>query len=332
MIGPDQYKFRELRKQAARISLAVGVGMFVVKSSAYFLTQSAAILSDALESIVHVAATAMAYYSIIVSARPADESHPYGHGKVEFFSAGIEGGLIIVAALAIIYEAIRGLIYGTQLQQLEVGTLLILVASVVNLILGLYLIRRGTSTSSLTLVAGGKHVLADAYTSFGVVAGLALVQLTGFQLIDSLVALAVAANIIISGYKLVRVSVGGLMDESDTQTLQRLATIIDSRRTPEWITVHQLRIMRSGRMHHVDFHLTVPFYWNVQKTHKFQHSITDTINEGLNYDAHTLIHLDPCVPPRCCVLCNVAPCRERKKPFEKDPDWSVTSLVGSPPY
>lgn len=321
----------ELKKQAALISLIIGFLMLLMKMSAYVITYSAAILSDALESVVHVAATSMAFYSVILSARPADDSHPYGHGKVEFFSAGIEGGLIVVAAVAIIYEAVRGIIMGRELAALDTGMALTLGASIINLVLGWFLIRRGKATNSLILVADGKHVLTDSWTSFGVVAGLLLVRLTGIELLDPLVAIAVALNILISGYQLMRVSIGGLMDESDHETLARVGAIINLRRIPEWINVHHLRVMRSGQLHHVDFHLTIPYYWNVQKAHEFQAQVERHLIEGLNDQASVLIHLDPCVPA-CCSMCHVEACTVRTTPFAAEPSWDVPALVGKPPY
>ena len=327
----DEERDHRLRKQAALISVVVGFSMLVLKTTAYFLTHSAAILSDALESIVHVFATSMAFYSIVVSARPADESHPYGHGKVEFFSAGLEGGFIVIAAIAILYAAVRDIIFGRELADLDVGMSLILVASLVNLLLGWFLVKRGKLTNSLTLVADGKHVLTDSYTSFGVVAGLGLVFLTGIKILDPLVAIAVAANILFSGYKLMRVSVGGLMDESDRKTLLRFGEIIMRVRAPEWINLHQLRIMRSGRMHNLDFHLIIPFYWSVREGHSFQGHVVRRIATELQDNATVLIHLDPCTE-KYCPSCGVDSCRERKSPFEKQEDWTISTMIGDPPF
>jgi cation diffusion facilitator family transporter len=319
------------QRRAALLSLAVGFAMLAMKTGAYFITHSAAIFSDALESIVHVAATAMALYSVILSSRPADKSHPYGHGKIEFFSAGIEGGLIVVAAIAIIYEAVRGLVFGRELAQLDIGMALTLAAAVINLALGWFLIRRGKQTNSLTLVADGKHVLTDSWTSFGVVAGLFLVTFTGIEILDPLLAIAVALNILFSGYQLMRVSIGGLMDESDTATLHRVAATIAERRTPEWITVHHLRVLRSGQMLHVDFHITIPFYWTVERAHEFEHTIGETIALPFDHRAKVLVHLDPCKPVLCS-SCRVAQCAQRRQPFSSDLSWTVESLTGGVPY
>ncbi|MBM2840991.1 MAG: Cation transporter, partial [Bacteroidetes bacterium] len=263
--------------------------------------------------------------------RPADESHPYGHGKVEFFSAGLEGGLIVVAAIAILYTAISDMIFGRELVDLDVGMVFILVASLVNLLLGWFLINRGKVTDSLTLVADGKHVLTDSYTSFGVVAGLALVYLTGINLLDPLVAIAVAINILVSGYKLMRVSVGGLMDESDRQTLERINGILNRVRSAEWINLHHLRVMRSGRMHNLDFHLIIPFYWSVEEAHTFQGRVVKKISSELQDNATVLIHLDPCTP-KYCSSCSVEPCEARSEQFAERRPWTIDTMIGGPPF
>jgi cation diffusion facilitator family transporter len=318
------------RTQTALVSLIVGILMLAVKGTAYLITHSSAVLSDALESVIHMAGIVMALYSVILSARPADESHPYGHGKVEFFSAGIEGALITVAAIAIIFEATRSIIFGKELQELNMGIGLTLFASVANLAVGLFIIRRGKQTSSITLIANGKHILTDSYTSFGVVAGLGLVVLTGIEVLDPLVAILVALNILYSGYKLVRTSIGGLMDEADHETLLNVVKIVGEERKAEWISLHYLRVLRSGEVNHIDFHLTIPFYWSVEQGHRFQQQVCDRMIERLADKARVLIHLDPCTP-EYCHACRVNPCSERKAKFLRDLSWDVSALTGKPP-
>ncbi|MDY0084236.1 MAG: cation diffusion facilitator family transporter, partial [Ignavibacteriaceae bacterium] len=212
----------KLRKKAAIISLVVGLSMFVFKIAAYLITGSAAIFSDAAESIVHVLATLMALFSIYLSSRPADSSHPYGHGNVEYFSAGIEGLLIVIAAVVIIIQSVDSIIAGPELKQLGLGAVVISLASVVNLILGNYLIRTGKKTNSITLIADGKHVLTDSITSFGVIVAVLLVILTGIELLDPIIAILVALNILVTGYKLIRESIAGLMNEVNQKMLDKL--------------------------------------------------------------------------------------------------------------
>ena len=212
---------QQLRRKAAWISFAVGVMMFAIKTGAYLMTNSTAILSDAMESVVHVIATGIALYTVILAGRPADKRYPYGYGKAEYFSAGVEGVLILVAAAAICYEATRDILVGNTLRQLDIGVLVLAGAGGINLVLGLYLMRVGRQTNSLALLADGKHVLTDSYTSIGVLVGIILVQLTGVTLLDPLFAILVALNIVVTGYKLVGESVRGLMNASDAETLER---------------------------------------------------------------------------------------------------------------
>jgi cation diffusion facilitator family transporter len=235
----------KLRKKAAVISLIIGLSMFVFKITAYLITGSAAIFSDAAESIVHVLATGMALFSIFLSSRPADNSHPYGHGNIEYFSAGIEGLLIIIAAVVIIYEGVNSIIAGPELKQLGIGAVVITLASIVNLLLGNYLIRTGKKTNSITLVADGKHVLTDSITSFGVIIAVMLVIITGIMLLDPIIAILVALNILFTGYKLIRESIGGLMNEVDQQKLDKLTDKIISIKKDYWIDIHELRFWQS---------------------------------------------------------------------------------------
>ncbi len=176
----DIKNINSLKLKTAQISLVVGLGIFVIKIVAYFITNSSAIFSDAAESVVHIIATGMVLYSIILSSRPPDESHLYGHGNIEYFSAGVEGLLIIIAAITIIYFAVGDIIIGAKPQQLDIGTILIGIAGLVNVFLGLWIIKKGNQTSSLALIADGKHILTDAYTSIGVVLGLILVLINGY--------------------------------------------------------------------------------------------------------------------------------------------------------
>lgn len=319
------------RKKAISIALFIGILMLLAKFGAYFLTSSAAIFSDALESVVHIFATSIAFYSIIVSSRPPDRNHPYGHGKVEFFSAGLEGMLIIIAAFVIIFEAVRGMIVGRELHNLDWGMYIIAGASIVNLVLGLYLIRIGKKTDSLTLIADGKHVLTDFYTSGGVIAGLLIVHLTGWELLDPLVALVVALNILYTGSKLVRQSVGGLMNESDAELLAALVERLNDKKREPWIDVHQLRSWQSGDKHYIDFHLTMPYYWDVETAHNEQRKVTDSLKDLMDGKAEVLIHIDPC-EPTCCNFCMMSDCHVRKEAFKGWSRWNITHATNPPAY
>lgn len=319
-----------LRKKAALISLIIGLSMFVFKITAYLITGSAAIFSDAAESIVHVLATAMALFSIFLSSRPADDSHPYGHGNVEYFSAGIEGLLIITAAIVIIYESVNSIILGPELKQLGFGATVITIASVVNLILGNYLIRTGKKTNSITLVADGKHVLTDSITSFGVIFAVILVIITEILLLDPIIAILVALNILFTGYKLVRESIGGLMNEVNQQTLDKLTDKIISIKKDYWIDIHELRFWQSGDRVFIDFHLILPYFFNIKQTHEEEAFIKKELQKDFT-QTDLKVHLDYCITD-LCKFCNYDECKVRAESKNKTFVWDQNKLVGDPIY
>ncbi len=317
-----------LKKKAIFISLFFGIFMLVIKVAAYLLTGSSAIYSDAAESVVHVIATGMAVYSVLLSAQPPDESHLYGHGNVEYFSAGIEGTLIIIAAIAIIYNSVQTIILGAQPEELDYGTILIGIAGAVNLFLGLYLIRKGKATNSLALEADGKHVLADSYTSIGIVVGLVLVLITKYYLLDPIIALFVAVNILVAGYKLIRESVKGLMNETDKEILNILVETLNEIRKDYWIDLHHLRFWKSADWVFIDFHLSIPFYFTVKEAHLEEDFITEKIAEKIpNSDVR--IHFDYC-DEILCTYCNYKDCKYRVKPKTRDLIWDVKKVLGGP--
>jgi cation diffusion facilitator family transporter len=314
------------KKKAAYISLAIGFLMFFLKIIAYLITGSSAILSDAIESIVHIFATTFAFISLLVSLRPPDDSHPYGHGKIEYFSAGFEGGLIIVAAIAIIFFAVEDLIFGIELKQLDVGAYLIFVASLVNLLLGLFLVRIGKRTSSLILVADGKHILTDSVTSIAVLVSIVIVMITGFKNLDPLIAIAVAVNIIFTGYKLVRQSFRGLMQERDDELIDKIIPALQKFRREDFIEVHKLRAWSAGNFHYVDFHLIIPSFYSIEESHSIQRFLTESLRKELNTDLQTMIHFDPC-KPSFCSYCEKKNCSIRKSDFIQRLEWSKENCL-----
>lgn len=283
---------REL-SAAMRTSLAVGLLMLVGKLYAYFITNSAAILSDAAESVVHVFAVAFAAFSLWLSFKPPDESHPYGHDKISFFSAGIEGGLIVTAALFIIFESIRKWVTGLHVENIDTGTLFVAGAAAVNLILGLYLVWKGRRHHSLILVANGKHVLTDSWTSVGVIVGLILVLLTGWLPFDPILAIAIALNIVWSGGKLIRISVGGLMDEGDPELESKLRSILDEESRRRGLEYHELRHRKAGYAAWIDFHLLFPSGTSIEKAHHEATEIEARIRKEILIPCTVTSHLEP---------------------------------------
>ena len=317
-----------IRLRAGAISLIVSVLLLVVKYVAYRMTGSTAILSDALESIVNVVAALFALGGLMFAGRPADRNHPYGHGKIEFLSAAFEGGLIAFAAILIIYEAVRAMIEGATIRMLDAGVLLTLGAGAVNAALGLFLVRTGRRYQSITLVADGKHVLSDFSTSVGVAIGLGLVQLTGYSQFDALAAAIVGVQLAWTGLRLVREAAGGLLDEEDTDLLQRVVDAINQNLCPGVIRVHYLRAIRSGRFTHVDAHLVVPEFWTVERAHETCDAFEARVIEALPFAGEISFHTDPC-RRAYCTGCEIENCPIRVAPFVARPPMTVEVVVQS---
>lgn len=302
------------RIRAGVVALAAGTLIFGGKLLAWRMTGSAAVLSDALESIINVVAAGGLLFSLVVASWPADESHPYGHGKVEFFSAGVEGACIAGAALAIFWEAAAALVRGARVENIDLGVGVLVLASLVNAGLGWYLVRVGRRFHSLALVADGKHVITDVVTSAGVVAGLVAVRITDLHVLDPLVAMGVAVNILFTGWRLVRQAVGGLMDEADLPRLDLMVAALEGERRSEWIDVHGLRGWRSGRVQHADVHITVPRYLEIERAHAFDEEIGRIFSRATGLPTEAIVHFDPC-RPRHCSGCSVSACPVRAAAF-----------------
>ena len=324
----DNNSLNQVRKKAIAISLVFAVVMLVAKLSAYFITNSAAIFSDAAESVVHILATSMAFYSIILSSKPADDSHLYGHGNIEYFSAGVEGLFIIIASIYIIYNATIDIISGTVLKQLDIGIYIISSAGIINLALGLYLIRIGKKTNSITLTADGKHVLTDSFTSIGVIIGIILVLVTGFEIIDPIVAILVAINILYTGYNLIRESIGGLMNETDKELLIKIVSCLKNKRKDYWIDIHHLRFWKSGENIFLDFHLSLPYYFNIKESHLEEEFIEKCLMVDIP-SAQVRIHMDYC-DFNLCKFCAYDKCNVRKDEFSVKTVWNESKLLGEP--
>lgn len=324
------------RLLAGIISLSVGGLIMVGKFTAYAMTGSAAIFSDALESIVNVLAATFAIGSILFAGKPADREHPYGHGKIEFFSAAFEGGLIAFAALLIAYTAVASLVQGPELRRLDTGLVITAVAGVANLGLGLFLLLMGRRTGSLILTADGQHVLSDFWTSLGVIVGLVLVRVTGIVWLDPVVAIVVALQLARTGFLLVRHAARALLDEEDTQLLERILHAAERVRTPGIIRLHHLRAIRYGRAAHVDAHLVVPEFWSVEKAHGESDRFEARLLETCKVDGEIVFHIDPCLR-YYCGFCDLPECPVREAAFAGRPALTLDEATlpdsepGKPP-
>ncbi|WEK20970.1 MAG: cation diffusion facilitator family transporter [Candidatus Pedobacter colombiensis] len=314
------------KKKAILIALCVSIVLMLAKFVAYFITHSNAILTDAAESIVNVLASSFAFYSIYLATLPKDENHPYGHGKVEFFSAFIEGVLIAIAGLIIVFKSGYDLIYPRPIVQLFEGASIIGVTGVVNLIAGYYLINTGKTHKSITLEADGKHLLTDAITSAGLVVGIILIQLTEIFWLDSVISIVLGLYILYNGYKLTRRSVGGLMDESNVDLVENIIDILQKNRKDPWIDVHNLRAQQYGADLHIDCHITLPYYFDLNRVHKEVSEIDKTINGNADRKTELFIHTDPCLPA-CCNYCHMKECPVRQEAFRGEIKWTLENAT-----
>lgn len=277
---------------AMRMSLAIGVLMLLGKTTAYYVTGSAAILSDFAESVVHVVAVAFAAFSLRLSVKPAAPTFLYGYERITFFSAGFEGAMIIVAAIWILVETIEKWIAGLPLENLGSGTLLLLAAGLLNAWLGWYLLSVGKRSNSLILEADGKHVLTDSFTSFGVVAGLGLVMLTGWKPFDPIVAIAVAANILWSGGRMAWRSAVGLLDYSDPETGKLIRQKLDSICSELGIHYHGVRYRTTGYRQIIEVHLLFPHESGVGEAHRLATILEERLPQELGKPSEVITHLE----------------------------------------
>jgi cation diffusion facilitator family transporter len=291
--------------RAAAISLGVSIALVLVKFTAYFLTRSNAIFSDALENIVNVLGSGFALYSVILSHRPADKEHPYGHGKVEFFSAGLEGGMILLASILIVAKVVNSYFYPQRPVSEYLTTALIMMGAALaaNGGLGLYLWQSGRRSGSLTLEANGMHLLTDAIDSMAVLVALIVVRLTGWQWVDGVAAILVAVYISYLSLGLLKRSASGLMDEQDAGDQKLLRRLLDNHmgpagKEPRICSYHKLRHRHSGRYHWVDFHIVVPAWWNIDRGHQVASAIEYEIELALG-EGNATAHVEPCVQEAC---------------------------------
>lgn len=309
------------------VVLAIGLILLAIKFSAFVITDSNAILSDALESIVNVAAGSIALYSLYLSAKPKDYNHPYGHGKIEFITAGIEGTMVVFAGLVIIYKAIRDLIVEpNQVENLDIGLAITFFAGSVNYLMGFILVKKGESIRSAVLVADGKHLKSDAYTSLGLLIGLSVVYFSNILWLDNVVALVFAVIIIIMGIKIIRESVRDIMDEMDLSEAKTIISTLNKIRRPAWIDIHNLRIIKFGPALHIDCHLTVPYYYDMNEGHNEIEILDKQMNEEMDPKIEFFVHLDPCTFDSCN-FCSMPDCPVRKYPQEKTVEWKLKNVL-----
>ncbi len=316
-------------KQNLKIQLYVtslSVILFVLKFVAYFMTHSLSVLSDALESIVNVLAGAIGLYSLYVASKPKDKEHPYGHGKAEFISAAFEGSLIIAAGLIIFYESINAFFKPSALHSLDNGLWVLLVTAFLNLFAGLIAKKMGTKNKSLALVSSGQHLILDSFTTFAVSIGIGIVLLTNITGIDAVLAILMSFWIIYNGYKIIRASLAGIMDEADLALLEAVVSELNKNRNVQWVDLHNLRVIKYGSLMHIDCHLTVPWFLNVNEAHQVVEEFTNLIKDKFGASIEFFVHTDGCMS-YSCPICLAENCAQRKAPFEQKLNWTIENVL-----
>ena len=304
------------RLQVLFFSLFISISVVALKWWAYILSGSLALKTDALESVLNIAATILAIIATYQAQRPADSNHPYGHGKIEYFSSSIEGGMMLFASFYLFYEGAHGLISGPHLKDLNDAFIFSGVGAVLNASLGAWQLHQGKKLKSEAIIADAKHLLADFYTTLGVILGLILVKMTGFIIFDSLIGIGVALLLFYNAYKIIIKSAKVLSDIEDPILINKIIKEINSPLKPKHIIdVHHLRTFRSGLNNFVDLHLVMPEFWDIRRSHDAAEVYCKEMNHKFSENCEFHPHIEPCWK-KFCSRCEIEPCPIRQKPFE----------------
>ncbi|MEG1885502.1 MAG: cation diffusion facilitator family transporter [Alistipes sp.] len=317
-----------LKQKVQRWIVSLSVLLLCGKFLAFLLTNSVGILTDAMESIVNVTAGFISLYSLRWAAKPKDKEHPFGHGKIELVSASIEGLLIFIAGSLIIYEGFVRLFVPSSIDKLDVGIVVVAAAGVINYIMGWYSIRIGTKYNSIALVAGGKHLQSDTYSTIGLVIGLVLLYYTKIGWIDSALALIFGSIIVFTGISILRKTVANLLDKADDKILQAMVQSIAAHRQPDWIDIHNTKVIKYGSSLYVDCDLTLPWYYNVKESHAVCNALKETLMSEFSDRVQVSIHSDPCDGEHC-KFCSVSHCPHRKVAFSLLPELTLSEITQS---
>ncbi len=316
----------QLKFKVQRIIAIFSVLVFVGKLIAYYLTNSVGILTDALESTVNVVTGFISLYSIYISIKPKDKNHPFGHGKIEFLSASLEGFLIGFAGLIIIFEAIKRLLNPAEINQLDIGIIIVAAAGLMNYLVGWYSIRVGRKNNSIALISGGKHLQSDTYSSIGLVIGLLLLYFTKLAWLDSAIALIFGTIIIITGYKILKETTSSLMDEADFKIIGEIGELLEKNRSENWIDIHNLKLVKYGASWHLTCDLVLPWFMNISFSHAEGEKIKNVIINNFSDDIVFAVHTDEC-HHAFCKHCMKKDCRDRKSEFESVIKWDLENII-----
>jgi cation diffusion facilitator family transporter len=308
------------------VTLIIGVVIAIIKAIAYFISGSVFILSDMLESGVNIFAGIIALASVYLASKPKDVDHPYGHGKVEFLSSGLEGVMIVIAGTLVIFKAIYSSFQPIELKNIDWGIFLSGLGGAVNLAMGIYLQREGKRINSIAIYSNGKHLLSDAYSSIAMILGLTLIYFTDYDWLDPVFAIIFGLVILYTGIKVVRKSVAGIMDEADEELITQTIAQIDTNRKDSWIDLHNFRIIKYGSSLHIDCHLTLPWYYSLKESHAEVEAFEKMVRDKSGQEVEVFVHADPC-NPFSCEVCQLKECHKREKDFVRRIPWDYEMVV-----
>jgi cation diffusion facilitator family transporter len=318
-------------RQNFRVQLWISilsVVLFLTKIIAYQFTHSLAILTDALESVVNVIAGFIGLFSLYVAAKPRDLDHPYGHGKAEFVSAAVEGGLIVAAGIMIIYETVLNMVDENPIQKLDTGLILVGITAIINFIAGTICRKVGKQNNSLALQASGKHLQIDTYSTLAIIAGLVIMLFTRLYWLDKLIAFGMSILVIYNGYRIIRSSLAGIMDEADMGLLDQFIKVLNENRRDNWIDLHNLRVIKYGSLLHFDLHLTVPWYLNIHEAHLEIDALSVLIRKNFGDSIELFVHTDGCMP-FSCTICTKDDCPVRQQTLKRRLVWTRQNIISN---
>ena len=308
------------------LTIIVAVLIMLVKIYAFSVTRSNTILTDAAESLVNVIAALFGLFSLYLSLKPSDENHPYGHGKIEFFSEALEGILIMIAGIAILGKSIYAVLYQNDIFMLQVGIYLTIITGSINFLLGLYIKKEGGQRDSIILRANGDHLISDGITSLGILLGLILIQVTEINRLDAIIAIIFSTYIIYTGYKLMKEAISGLMDEADSELVTAIVELLNENRYPNLIDVHNFRVIKYGTDLHIDCHITIPWFLDTREAHDEVKHFEELLMSNTLKKVECFVHVDPCIPISC-KICNKQNCKERIHPKDRTIKWTIENIT-----
>ncbi|MBK8700119.1 MAG: cation transporter [Saprospiraceae bacterium] len=305
--------------------LIFSTAQFLFKLLAWYITGSLAIFTDATESIVNIIGAFMGLMALAFARRPKDKNHPYGHGKIEFLSASFEGMLIGITGLIIIFESISRIYHPAEVQKLDVGMIIILISGILNYLVGKYALDLGSQKYSLQLVASGKHLMADSYSTLALFAGLLTMYLTHLPILDNAIAAIFAVMLVYTSYKIIRDAIAGILDEADENLLNKVVAHLNHQRRENWVDLHNMRIIKYGSTLHFDCHLTVPWYFNVHESHAEVDALDKVVRSEFGESVELFVHTDGCLPFSCSI-CTKMECAHRIHPFKTRVLWDLDNI------